>query len=283
MKDYEIDRFLGKGGMGSVYLARRKSDGKPVAIKVMLSAIAVDEHARRRFLREMDVVQKLTHPNIVPIIDRDIAGAAFYFVMDYCNRGSIKEFMAQCAGKLSLQDATRIIVDALKGLEFGHRNGYVHRDLKPGNILLHESDGRLGALIGDFGLAKSYVETASSGLTVTGEFGGTVQFMAREQLRNFKDVKHVSDVWSMAATFYWLLTGRVPRDFPQDFDPIRAILERSPVPIRDRNPDVPALIATVIDRALNDDPSVRYRDGAEFRKAVLVASTKAGLDVAESG
>lgn len=273
---YEIGGELGKGGMGVVYQATRKSDGQTVAIKMMLAQVAVEPSAREMFQREIHVTHSLRHPQIVSVFENGSAGSVFYFVMEYCNRGSLDRLINRQGGKLSLRMALPLMLQCLAGLEHAHREQFVHRDLKPHNILLDERDGRWAAKITDFGLAKSFEYAGLSGMTATGTFGGTFHFMPREQITEFKYVRPVSDVWSIAATFYNALTGRFPLEFPRDRDPMEVILRDDPVPLGARDPGIPAAVAAVIDRALSTDTGKRYQTAAEMRVA-LESAGGAGL------
>jgi serine/threonine protein kinase len=161
--------------------------------------------------------------------------------------------------------ALGLAVGALEGLAAAHSAGFVHRDIKPDNLLLAE-DG--SAKLADFGLAKSFQQAGLSGMTATGAVAGTFFFMPREQLTNFREVRPVSDVWSMAATLYYLLTAEYVRDFDSKPDPLAVILRGGVVPIRDRDPFLPDDLAAVIDRGLRDDPHLRYPTAGEFVAAL---------------
>ncbi len=267
---YELGKMLGKGGMGAVYLARRQKDGATVALKVMLSKVAVDENARREFQREIDVTRSLRHPNCVELFDHGSAASGFYFAMELCPGGSLDGLMERRGGKLSLKEAAPLMLQALEGLSFAHEKGFVHRDLKPQNILLTAKDGGV-AKVSDFGLAKNFQKAGFSGMTATGSVAGTYPFMAREHLTNFKFVKPVSDVWSMGAALYFMLTGAFPRDFRKGQDPMEAILRGDVVPIRRRDSGIPNKVAEVIDRAVADKVKDRYQTAAEFRQALAKA------------
>jgi len=264
---YELGKMLGRGGMGAVYLARRKEDGATVAIKVMLSKVAVDEGARRVFQREIEVTRSLRHPHCVQLLDHGSAGGAFYFVMENCPGGSVDDLIQRRGGKLPLKQAGGIMLQALEGLAYAHKQGFVHRDLKPANILLADSKGVI-AKVSDFGLAKNFEKAGFSGMTATGAAAGTYTFMAREQVVNYKYVKPVTDVWSMGASLYCMLTGRGPRDFLRGQDPVEVILRGEIIPVCKRDPSIPARVAQVIDRAIADRASDRYQTAVEFRDAL---------------
>ena len=265
---YEVERMLGKGGFGAVYLARRTADNQRVAVKVMLSRVAVDENNRQMFLREIETTKTLRHDHIVPLLESGSAGGAFYFILDFCDGGSVDGLMARKGGKLKLAEAAPIMLQSLDGLAFAHARQFIHRDLKPANILLAGGEGRWTAKVSDFGLAKNFQRAGFSGMTVTGSYAGTPPFMPREQVTNFKYIKPATDVWSMAATFYNLLTGQVPRDFQRGKDPIEIILRGRIVPIRERDPALPKNFAGVIDAALANDPKDRFADAAVFKRAL---------------
>jgi serine/threonine protein kinase len=264
---YRLERLLGKGGMGTVYLARRQPDGRQVALKVMLSQVLVDELARAGFHREVEVTRSLQHPNIVALFDHGSEGDRFYFAMEFCAGGSVDGLLRQRGAPLDLGLAGRIALEALAGLAFAHEWGFIHRDVKPENILLSDASGA-GVKVTDFGLAKSFQQAGLSGLTATGMVGGTLYFMPREQLTNFRQTRPASDVWSLGATLYYLLTLQYARDFGPSQDPLAVILRGGVVPIRDRDPGVPEEVAAVIDRALADDLNNRYATAAEFRAAL---------------
>jgi serine/threonine protein kinase len=266
MGAYEIGSLLGQGGMGAVYLARRKRDGREVALKVMLSKVAVNEYARNVFQREIEVMRDLRHARIVELLEHGSSGSVFYFVMELCPGGGLDGHLRKAGGCLPLGSAGAIMLEALEGLAFAHDKGYVHRDLKPANILLTHAGG--GAKVSDFGFAKGFQKAGLSGMTATGAAAGTFTFMPREQIVNFKYVKPPSDVWSMAATFYHLLTGRYPLDFPPGADPVDLILRGGVVPIRNRDTGVPEKVAAVIDQALAEKVADRYQTAGEFRDAL---------------
>ena len=268
IEGYQIENKLGAGGFGAVYLARRKEDGQHVAIKLMLSKVAVDARARDLFLREIAEMKKLHHDNIVPFIESGSTGSVFYIIMDYCEGGGLNNLMMRKGGKLSLSEAEPIMLQALEGLAYVHQQDIVHRDLKPANILLAGSENQWDAKIADLGLAKNFEKAGLSGMTVTGGYAGTPHFMPREQLVNFKYVKPVSDVWSLSATFYNMLTGRFPKEFTREKDPMNVVLHGKIIPIRERQSSIPKKMARVIDRALDDQIENRYQTAGDFKQAL---------------
>jgi serine/threonine protein kinase len=154
---------------------------------------------------------------------------------------------------------------ALEGLAYAHKKGFVHRDLKPGNILIHKGIAR----ISDFGMSKSFQMAGLSGMSITGNTAGTPVFMPPEQITNFKYVKPVSDVFSMGATIYYLLTGAFPFDFPEKRDPMDVVLNDELVPIRKRTPSIPKPIADAIDHAVTKNHKNRFADAGELLRALV--------------
>lgn len=269
--DYTIEEKLGKGGMGVVYRVRHTRNGSRAALKVMLSKVAIDTKGRERFKREINLTSIIKHKNVVGFIDKGAVGNVFYCLLEYCDGGSVAELMKARGGKLSLREAAPIMLDSLSGLSCIHTAKVVHRDLKPQNILLARQNGRLVAKIADLGLAKSFEQAGATGLTVTGNVAGSLAFMPREQLTDFRNLRPVSDVWSIGAAFYNMLTGDLPREIHAKDDPIEIILKDDIIPIRRRDASIPPAIAQIIDRAITSDLRLRYRDAGEMYTALAAA------------
>ena len=262
----KIEEEVGRGGFGAVYRARR-TDGSVVAVKVMLSRVDADDEAIAKFKREVAITAGLVHPQIVRVLENGTSGAVFYFIMEFCDGGSVSDLMCKNKGRLSLAQAKPIILSALEALAFAHDKGFVHRDLKPQNILLSRGEVRLS----DFGLAKSFQQAGLSGMSMTGGYAGTPIFMPREQITNFKYVKPVSDVWSMGATIYNMLTGTFPYPFSKDRDPIDVILNDDIVPIGQRDKTIPKNLCAVLDKALEKKARDRYQTATEMLAAMKKA------------
>lgn len=271
LRNYEVGALLGAGGMGTVYLAKHKQTGEPVAVKVMRSKIRVNEQARQQFLREIETTRTLRHPHLVRFLGSGAEDEVFYFLLEYCEGGSVADLVARRGGRLDLEEAKPILLQVLEGLAYLHTQGFVHRDLKPQNILLCKRAEPWHAKISDLGLAKGFEQAGLSGMTATGSYAGSFPFMPREQVINFKRVQPVSDVWAMGATCYVLLTGAFPRETRPGQDPLLAILQEESVPIRQRVPHLPAEVADVIDRSLTSREGERYQNAGEMYEAFLGA------------
>jgi serine/threonine protein kinase len=236
----------------------------PVAIKVLLPRVAVKRVEMEKFLREITITAQLRHPNIVKLFDQGQCEGIPWFIMEYCEGGSLWDHIHKHGGKLPLKVAKPIMLAALEGLAHAHQQGIVHRDLKPQNILLDRGVAR----ISDFGLAKNFQQAGFSGLSITGNYAGTPLFMPREQLINFKHLKPASDVWSIAATFYFMLTAVFPYPFTKDRDPIDVILNEQVVPIEKWDKTLPKQFCDQINRSLSPKSSERHSSARLLGEAI---------------
>lgn len=270
--DYEIKRLLGKGGMGEVYQAKNKVTGSEKAIKVLLPKVAVNSEARDQFIREIQTISSLHHPNIVRFVESGQSGSAFCIIMELCNGGNLQDVIESQNRPFTEDELIPIMLGVLDGLAYAHSKGFVHRDLKPQNILIAHDNNSSIAKISDFGIAKNFTQAGFSGMTLTGKYSGSHPFMPREQVTNFKYVKPTSDVWSIAATFYYALTGYLPCEFRKGEDPLEAILRGSMIPILKRNNQISKGVANVIDKSLSITPENRFQDAGQMRKALKKVS-----------
>lgn len=263
---YRIVKELGRGGMGVVYLALRESDKLPVALKAIKPAVAGNRRDVDRFLREAGILQSLNHPHIVACRDLgDVAGKLLYFAMDLV-RGTDAHKLLKRDGPLPIGRAIRMIDQLLLALDYAHAQGIVHRDIKPANLLV--SSGQVENIrLADFGLARVYQASRLSGLTMTGQIGGTLTFMAPEQISNFRHAPPSVDQFSAAATLYFLLTREhVHESDPDQRKALLYILEGRTVPLGDRRPDIPIELEAIIHKGLAREPQGRFRDVVEFRE-----------------
>jgi eukaryotic-like serine/threonine-protein kinase len=266
--NYTTIRELGRGGMGVVYQAKHIPTGRMVALKLIVPESAATRTAIDRFLREMSVVSQLKHPNIVEWLEQGMTRGQFWFTMEYVEGANLEAIANAEKGRYPIKQACRMASQVLKGLGHAHTNGFVHRDIKPENILIGQSPQGAIAKISDFGLAKSFRGLGLSGLTFSGEMRGTIPFMPPEQMLDFKTVLPSADLYSTAATLYYLISGQFIYDQSSDGDLIRTLLEEPPVPIYKRRPDVPAALAAVLEKGLARQPSERYPTADDLRRAI---------------
>jgi serine/threonine protein kinase len=256
---------LGRGGMGAVFLLEPPDDGPPIALKVMLPDFEVDDLAARTFLREVDNTRAVHHPNVVEFRGGGVADGTLFLLLEYCSGGSVDRRMTERGGVLDPAEAVAIVRGALEGLQHAHTDrGLVHRDVKPQNILLAGDVAKLA----DLGLAKAFDTAGLSGLTRTGMIGGTLAFMPRDQVVDYKYARPAVDVWAMAASLYYMVSGRSPRDFPPGADPVAVVLSRPAVPLRERSGAVPAELASVVDTALADESGLAFPTARELSDAL---------------
>ncbi len=269
---YQIVKELGCGGMGCVYLAVHQIMGRKCAIKQILPRAAMSEKLRKSFLREAVEQARLNHPRIVQVFEfQEASPGIFCMIMEFVDGVSADKLLARApTRRLDPRLAVTIIAQALEALHYAHEQKTVHRDIKDANILVGQGPGgEVAVKLADFGLAKSYEESGASGFTKTGEIGGTIPYMAPEQIVNFKHVRPAADLYSMGATLYRLLTGAFPHDFGPGLDALLVVLENPIVPLRQRAPEVSPALAAAVEKALEKDPARRYRTAEEMRRALL--------------
>ena len=272
--NYQMLRVLGQGGMGSVMLARSVLDGRAVAIKTLLPEVAVSEQSLKRFMREIEVSSSLQHPNIVSYIEHGSHNGIVYLVTEYVTGMDASKLAKHRGGKLNYKEVVKIIEQTLAALEFAHRKGFVHRDIKEQNILVDGNYPNYLAKLTDFGLSKSYKQTGMSGVTMVGDVAGTIAYMPPEQVRDFKEVRPPSDIYAVGMTAYSLLTGAHALDISPKAgvsETVKAIFEKPIIPISSRIPDVPTRVSTVFEMALAKQVDRRWRTAGEMREALLSA------------
>ena len=275
--NYEITAELAQGGMGAVYRARHVTLPREVVVKSILLAsfpLQSQEPLKARFLREAFVQSQLDHPNIVRVYEFFTTAENYFLVMEYVAGMSLRDLLRR-QGRLAPEQALPLFKQALSALDYAHNFRYVdeaggrhagitHRDIKPGNLLL---DGMARLKLTDFGIVKLAGESA---LTRTGFNPGTAEYMSPEQIRG-QEVDARSDLYSLGVTFYEMLAGRLP--FPHEesgseYELMRQHIERTPPPLTQAAPGVPAPLAAVVMRALEKEPAARYASAAEFLDAL---------------
>jgi hypothetical protein len=259
---YRIVRLLGRGGMGSVYLARDLTLEREVAIKVVKTADDSRE-IHDRFRREARTAAKLSHPNIVPLHAFGEVEGMPYFVMGYVRGESLADRLRR-DGKLSEEEARRIVAEIADALDHAHRQGVVHRDIKPDNVLLEDESGR--ALLTDFGVAKA----VDSGETLTrhGTVVGTPHYMSPEQASGRSDIDGRSDIYSLGVMAYAMLAGRLPFEGKTAADILTKHLSQIPTPLRSVAPTVSDSTAQAIERCLAKEPAARWPDARSLKLAL---------------
>jgi serine/threonine-protein kinase len=267
-------RILGQGGMGSVMLARSEKNGQAVAIKTLLPEVAVSDQSLKRFMREIEVASSLQHPNIVSYIEHGSHNGIVYLVTEYVSGMDASKLVKSRGGKLPYKEVVKIIEQTLDALDYAHRLGFVHRDIKEQNILVDGKYPSYRAKLTDFGLSKSYKQTGMSGVTMVGDVAGTIAYMPPEQVRDFKEVQPPSDIYAIGMTAYSLLTGAHALDISPNAgisETVKAIFEKPIIPIASRVPEVPIRVSAVIETALAKQVELRWRTAGEMREALLRA------------
>jgi len=263
--EYSLERELGRGGMGIVYLAREVQLDRLVAIKLLPRSLADRPEVRERFLREARMAASLSHPHIVPIYRVGEARGLVFFVMAYVNGETLGERL-RTRGPLPIALATRLLREVTWALSYAHGRGIVHRDVKPDNILIEADTGR--ALVTDFGIARGAEQTE---ITDPGRVMGTVHFMSPEQGAS-EPVDGRSDFYSLGVVAYLAVSGQLPFDAPS----VPALLAKHATAnlpaLTSVAPTVPASLASVIERCLRKNPDERWTSGEALVEAIDAAS-----------
>ncbi|HYZ52892.1 MAG TPA: protein kinase [Streptosporangiaceae bacterium] len=255
---YQLRAVLGRGGMSTVYKAEHPRIGSVVALKVMAPELAADDVFRARFLEESRMAASLNHPNIIPIFDMGPCEGLLFIAMHYVAGTDLRAVLKE-HHRISPSQALLLIGQTARALDAAHRHGLVHRDVKPGNILVErgaDDDDPDHVYLADFGITKHM--TSRSGLTSTGHLMGTIDYSAPEQIRG-RSVDGRADMYSLGCVLYECLTGHVPFDKDHDAAVIWAHVEESPPKPSTVQPDLPQSIDDVILRAMAKDPDDRYQ------------------------
>ncbi|MFD5180135.1 protein kinase [Nocardia sp. NPDC058379] len=266
---FTIERMLGQGGMGTVYLARHPRLDRLTALKLLNRDLFADERVRARFEREADLAAGLDHPGIVTVFDRGTEGEQLWISMQY-----VDGIDAATVDPMALppERAVQIIEGVADALDYAHGRGVLHRDVKPANILLARSSGGQGerVFLTDFGIAR--LRADSTHLTQQGMFTATLAYASPEQMTG-AELDHRSDQYSLACALYWLLTGVAPFDSPDPNEIIRGTLYLNPPPLALRRQGLPPALDAVLAAAMAKYPAARFDSCAAFAKAARQALT----------
>jgi serine/threonine protein kinase len=262
---YRLIKYLGQGGMGQVWLAEHRLLHRTVALKVIRRRLTANRAAVERFKREMQLVAKMDHPNVVRAFDAEQAGDTHLLVMEYVDGTSLAR-MVEAAGRLPVRSACEYVRQVGLSLQHAHERGLVHRDIKPGNILVDRS-GTVKVL--DFGLgAFVQAEDTDSALTEIGQAMGTPDYISPEQARNSRSVDIRADIYSLGCTLYCLLSGSPPFSSGNAHERIAAHLERQPQSLDQLRPDLSPGLVRIVGRMLAKEPADRYQSPAEVTEVL---------------
>jgi serine/threonine-protein kinase len=275
--DYLIEEWIGGGGMGEVFRARQISKNRPVAIKMMSSNCSIGEKANGYFQREIEVLRDLLmpggrcHPSIVAFYELFEIDGQYQLVMEYVDGKNALEWTKALKQPLPVSSAAQVGRHLLSALDYAHSKGYVHRDVKPSNLLVLGPAHRPRVKLSDFGLAKSFDESEGfTTLTRQGDVGGSIGFISPDHIRDFRETRAPADIYSAGATLFYLLTNRYPY---LGFDPrqpgsYEIILQNPPVPLRAFRPDAPEGMERILLRALQKQPRDRWKSAQAMADAL---------------
>jgi serine/threonine protein kinase len=274
---YRLDRVLGRGGMGVVLAGEHLWTDRSVAVKILAPELSEDEQVVQRFLHEAKAAARLKHPNVVDVLDmgKDEEGLV-YLVLELLEGESLAARLERTT-TIDPKSTVEIAIPILDALAHAHEKGIVHRDIKPDNVFLSvDARGRMVPKLLDFGIAK--IRDAGGKGTKTGTVIGTPSYMSPEQALAEAPVGPATDVWSMGVVLYEALCGQLPYQAETMTGTLAAILTTDPKRLRERAPELPEGIASVVDRAMARDPIDRYPDARVFSIALYEMAAKDGIE-----
>lgn len=254
---YEIERMIGRGGMGVVFKGHDSELNRPVAIKILSPHLAGHGTARQRFTREAKAAAAVVHDNVVPIYDIQAESDRPFIVMPFVNGVSLQEYI-ESHGQVGMRELLRVALQIASGLSAAHAQGLVHRDIKPANILLENGLNRVQ--ITDFGLARAADDAA---MTHSGMIAGTPHYMSPEQSRG-ESIDQRSDLFSLGCVLYFMATGRTLYRGEGPYSVIAQISNGNYTPVRELNDEVPAFIAEIIEKLLEVKPEHRFQTAKQL-------------------
>ncbi|MDP9204344.1 MAG: protein kinase [Gemmatimonadota bacterium] len=259
---YTVDRELGRGGMATVCLAQDTKHERVVALKVLHPGLA-ESLGSERFLREIKVVARLNHPHILPLFDSGEVEGFLYYVMPYIEGESLREHLAR-ENQLPIDEAIRHTCSIASALDYAHRQDVVHRDVKPENVMMYEGE----AMVMDFGIAKSVMESGERSITLSGALFGTPAYVSPEQAAGAGHVDGRADQYSLAVVLYEMLAGERPFSGSTELEAFSKRFNETPTPIRRLREGVPESVETALTKAMSPDPDGRYATIAMFAQAI---------------
>ncbi len=263
---YRMVQGVGRGGMAEVYLAEDLRLKRQVAVKVLPAAMAMDDTFRARFEREALAAAKLQHPHILPVYDYGQQDGIPYLVMPYITGGSLSRIIADAHGPLPLPKVVQWTQEMASALQYAHNQNIIHRDVKPGNMLVGPGEH---LLLSDFGIAK--VLDSNTSLTSTGTSVGSPEYMAPEQAQGEADYR--SDIYALGIVVFQMLTGRVPFSASTPMQVLLQHVQEPPPSPRSLNPALSPQVEAVVLRALEKDPTQRFQSASELAEALKAAAT----------
>jgi eukaryotic-like serine/threonine-protein kinase len=266
---YELVRLVGQGGMGIVYEAVHKATQRQVAVKMIAAAPTGNETQSRLFLREATTLSQLDHKRIVKFHEVGIVGGQLYLVMEYVDTIDLDTLLNRPDEPRTLRLSCGFICQVLEALAYAHGLGFVHRDVKPSNVLVCQQEGKYRTKLADFGLAKNFEAAGFSSVTTMGECRGTIGYMAPEQLTDAQWSQPAADIFSVSATLYHFFTGKTPYDFSGVSNPVMAVTEGRTIPLDQRRPDLPRPLIDLVQRGLARSPGDRFPSAAAMRRELI--------------
>src|SRR4051812_32248269 len=260
---YRIERPLGEGGMATVYLAHDLKHDRKVAVKVLKPELAAVLGAER-FVVEIKTTAALQHPHVLPLFDSGEADGFLYYVMPFIDGETLRARLDR-ETQLGVEEAVRITTDVADALQYAHHHGVIHRDIKPENILL--ANGR--PMVADFGIALAVSAAAGGRMTETGLSLGTPHYMSPEQATAEKEITGRSDVYSLGAVLYEMLTGDPPHTGSSAQQIIMKIITETPQPVTALRKSVPSNVAAAVAKSLEKLPADRFASAKDFAEALV--------------